>query len=92
MRLPSRRRIRVKPTHLSVGGVTFYSARTAILSVFVAWMVKTIILRVGSISLYRRAAPFFVGMIVGYTFGLMMSMVVDLIWFPGQGHSIFWGD
>ncbi len=72
--------------------VTFYSARTAILSVFVTWLVKTVILKVGSISLYRRAAPFFIGMIVGYTFGLMVSMIVDLIWFPGQGHSIFWGD
>jgi hypothetical protein len=72
--------------------VTMYSTRTAILSVFVAWLIKTIILRVGGISLYRRAAPFFVGMVVGYTSALAVSMAVDLVWFPGQGHSIFWGD
>jgi len=72
--------------------VTFYSARTAILSVFVTWLVKTIILRFGGISLYRRAMPLFIGMIVGYTFALMVSMGIDLVWFPGQGHNLFWGD
>jgi hypothetical protein len=72
--------------------VTFYSARTAILSVFLTWLVKLIILRFGGIALYRRAKPFFIGMIVGYTLSLVVSMGVDLIWFPGQGHNLFWGD
>ena len=72
--------------------VIFWSTRTAILSVFITWLIKTIILRFGGIGLYRRATPFFVGMIVGYTFSLMASMAVDLIWFPGDGHSLFWGD
>jgi hypothetical protein len=72
--------------------VPFYSTRTAIVSVFLTWMVKVIILRVGGISLYRRGSPLFIGLIVGYTFGLTVSMVVDLIWFPGQGHNLFWGD
>ena len=72
--------------------VTCYSARTAVLSVFVTWLAKTIMLRLGGISLYRRATPLFVGSIVGYTFALMVSMAIDLIWFPGQGHNLFWGD
>ena len=72
--------------------VPFYSTRTAIVSVFLTWMVKVIILRVGGISLYRRGVPLFIGCIVGYTFALMISMIVDLIWFPGQGHNLFWGD
>ena len=72
--------------------VTFYSARTAILSVFLTWLVKLIILRFGGIALYRRAKPFFIGMIVGYTFALVVSMGVDLVWFPGRGHNLFWGD
>ena len=58
----------------------------------IIWLIKVIILRVGGISLYRRAAPFFIGMIVGYTAALMVSMTIDLIWFPGQGHSLFNGD
>ena len=72
--------------------VTFYSARTAILSVFLTWLIKLIILRFGGIALYRRAKPFFIGMIVGYTLSLLVSMIVDLIWFPAQGHNLFWGD
>ena len=72
--------------------MTFYSARTAILSVFVTWLVKLIVLRLGGIALYRKAKPFFIGMIVGYTLSLIASLIVDLIWFPGQGHNLFWGD
>lgn len=72
--------------------VTLYSVRTAIVSVFVAWLSKMILLRFGGISLYRRAKPFFIGMIVGYTFSLFVSLTIDLIWFPGQGHNLFWGD
>jgi len=49
----------------------------------VTWLIKVIILRLGGISLYRRATPFFIGMIVGYTAALMVSMTIDLIWFPG---------
>ncbi|MDP6039779.1 MAG: hypothetical protein QGG64_14605 [Candidatus Latescibacteria bacterium] len=72
--------------------VTFYSARTAIVSVFLTWLVKFVILRLGGIGLYRKAKPFFIGMIVGYTLSLVVSMGVDLIWFPGRGHNLFWGD
>ena len=72
--------------------VPFHSTRTAILSVFLTWVAKVIILRVGGISLYRRGIPLVIGCVVGYTFALMISMVVDLIWFPGQGHNLFWGD
>ena len=72
--------------------VPFHSTRTAILSVFLTWVAKVVIMRVGGISLYRRGIPFVIGMVVGYTFGLMISMGVDLIWFPGRGHNLFWGD
>lgn len=57
--------------------------------IFVAWLAKTIILRVGGISLYRRAMPLFLGLMLGYFLGVGVSSVVDVIWFPGQGHS--WG-
>jgi hypothetical protein len=72
--------------------VPFHSTRTAILSVFLTWVAKVVILRVGGISLYRRGIPLVIGCVVGYTFALMVSMVVDLIWFPGRGHNLFWGD
>ena len=34
-------------------------------SVFLAWGIKAVILRVGGADLYRRARPFFIGMILG---------------------------
>lgn len=72
--------------------VTRYSTRTAIVSVFVTWLIKLIVLQVGGISLYRKGVPLFLGMIVDYTFALTVSKVVDLIWFPGQAHNLYWGD
>lgn len=72
--------------------VTFYSTRTAIVSVFLTWMVKLVILRFGGIAMFRKAKPFFIGMIAGYAMALLVSLIVDLIWFPGQGHYVFWGD
>jgi len=72
--------------------VTYWSTSTAILSVFVTWTAKSLILHFGGIGLYRKVRPLFLGLIVGYTSALIVSMTVDLIWFPGQGHSLFWGD
>ena len=67
-----------------------FPVRAAALSVFVAWAVKSVILRVGGIRLYRRSQPFFLGIICGYAAGLAVSLVVDIIFFPGQGHGIHW--
>jgi len=35
------------------------------LSLFIAWFVKLILLRYGGLRLYRRAVPFFLGLIIG---------------------------
>jgi hypothetical protein len=57
------------------------------LPVFMAWLVKLIILRTGGISLYQKTKPLFFGLMLGYFVGIFLSFVVDVIWFPGQGHS-----
>jgi hypothetical protein len=64
-------------------GLRFYS-----FSLFLTWAAKFIILRIGGIALYRRAAPFFIGITVGYIAGIVASSIVDLIWFPDGGHWI----
>jgi len=64
--------------------------RASAFAVFLTWAVKTIILRVGGITLYRRCRPFFLGMLVGYTLGVLTSFLIDLVFFFGQGHSIHW--
>jgi len=51
-------------------------------------MAKLIILRVGGVSLYRKALPFFVGLILGHFFAAGIANFVDWKWFFGQGHEI----
>jgi len=64
--------------------------RASAFAVFLTWAVKVIILRMGGINLYRRCRPFFLGMLVGYTLGITVSFLIDLVFFFGQGHSIHW--
>ena len=56
--------------------------------VFFAWACKSILMRVGGVNLYRRAKPLFLGLLVGYTCGVVFSFAIDALWFPGQGHQI----
>jgi len=60
----------------------------AFFTMFVAWLIKTIVLRIGGIGLYQQTQPFFLGMLTGFGAGFVLSTVVDMIWFPGQGHSL----
>lgn len=67
-----------------------FPVRASALSVFLAWMAKSVILRLGGIQLYRRSQPFFLGIICGYVAGIALCLLVDVIWFPGQGHVLYW--
>jgi hypothetical protein len=68
----------VPPTH----------AVHSMFSIFVAWGLKTIILRLGGVDFYRRMRPFFLGLLVGHALGVLLSFFVDQIWFPEQGHGV----
>jgi len=57
-------------------------------SIFLAWAAKLIILKLGGVTLYRRAKLLFIGLIMGYFVGGGVSFVVDMIWFPGRGHMV----
>jgi hypothetical protein len=56
--------------------------------VFIAWAAKSVLMKVGGVALYRRSKPLFIGLLVGYTFGVVFSFLVDALWFPGQGHYV----
>ena len=58
------------------------------MSIFLAWAAKSIILRIGGIQLYNRCRPFFVGILAGYAMAVLLSFVVDSIWFPEDGHHM----
>ncbi|MFT5366519.1 MAG: hypothetical protein ACI8V2_001466 [Candidatus Latescibacterota bacterium] len=61
-----------------------------VMPVFIAWACKAIIMRVGGVNLYRQSKPVFFGLLVGYTAGVVWCFVVDMFWWPGQGHSVHW--
>ena len=58
-------------------------------SIFIAWAAKLVILRLGGIGLYRKAQPFFIGIIAGFFFAAGIAFVADMIWFPGEGHRVY---
>ena len=76
----------IHPVGLAVFGtdVVWHSA----LAVLIAWAVKLVVLRFGGASLYYRSRPFFLGVLAGYAFGVALSFVVDVTWFPGAGHCL----
>ncbi len=68
--------------------ITTTSILHVITSLFIVWMFKAIVVRVGGVSLFRKFRPLFFGLIVGRSTGVLVSFVVDLIFFPGSGHSV----
>ncbi len=74
------------PVGFAIAGISYVHFST--FSVFIAWAIKFVILRIGGAALYRRYRPFFLGILVGYTAGVAVSIFVDVVWFPGAGHGI----
>jgi hypothetical protein len=58
-------------------------------SIFLAWLTKTILLRLGGLALYQKARPFFFGMLAGFFIGCGISFVVDFFGFPEEGHFLY---
>ncbi|OPX31127.1 MAG: hypothetical protein B1H40_04505 [Candidatus Latescibacteria bacterium 4484_181] len=59
-----------------------------VFSIFLAWAIKTIIIKIGGVSLYRKALPFFLGIVLGHFFAAGIGNLVDWGWFFGHGHEI----
>jgi len=56
-------------------------------SIFIAWLIKVIVLKMGGISLYRRTRPFFLGMILGAFTTAGVWLIID--WLVGRQGSVF---
>lgn len=67
---------------------TTWMVRRTAMSVFTAWALKTVILRIGGVTLYRQLRPFFIGLIVGFFVGVGISYAIDATYFFGKGHGI----
>ena len=70
-------------------GICSYPMTIIVFSIFISWLAKWVIMRAGGIGLYRKAQPFFIGIILGYFTGIGVSFIIDMIWFPGQGHPLY---
>ncbi len=73
------------PIGLPIAGT---SARSSIMSMVLIWGVKSILLRIGGVALYRRGSPLFIGIIAGYTIAIFLGHLADSVWFSGQGHFL----
>ena len=79
----------IHPIGLAVAAV--WMIRNQAVAIFIGWAAKSIIMRFGGIDLYRRATPFFIGLILGHFLGIGISFIVDMIFFPGNGHYVLHG-
>jgi hypothetical protein len=70
-------------------GVCSYPMTVIVFSIFVSWLIKWAIMRSGGIGLYQKSQPFFIGLIMGYFTGIGLSFLIDMAFFPGQGHSLY---
>lgn len=65
-----------------------YPTRAAFFSVFLAWLLKFIVLKVGGVERYNRSRVFIVGALMGYSLGVIVSFILDVFFFMGQGHAM----
>ena len=79
----------IHPIGLAISSV--WMIRNQAAAIFIAWAAKSIIMRFGGIELYRRAIPFFIGLILGHFLGVGISFIVDMAFYPGNGHPILHG-
>ncbi len=76
---------RLHPIGFSIASVG--QVQWTVLTLFAAWTIKTILIRIGGLMHYDRAKPFFIGLALGHFVAAGLSFAVDVIWFPGYGHS-----
>ncbi len=74
------------PVGLAISGA--YLARRTSFTTFLAWLIKFVMMKVGGPTVYRKSRPLFIGLLVGYILGVILSTGIDMIWFPERGHVV----
>jgi len=77
---------RLHPIGFAMSAMT--NTRHLAIPIFMSWAAKSLLITMGGVQLYRKAQPFFLGLIVGYVIGVTLCFATDAIWFPGQGHNV----
>ena len=65
-----------------------YMARRLAFPAFLMWAYKSLVLKFGGVTMYKRGQPFFIGLMVGYAFAVFFSTLIDHLFFYGQGHVV----
>lgn len=63
-------------------------ARNAFFPVFLAWLLKTILIRIGGVRLYQAIQPLMIGIMVGYVLGSAVAILADYWYFRGSIHEL----
>ena len=80
---------RLSPVGLAVCGS--WPITVSWFSVFLTWAIKGTVLKIGGNDLYQRSRPLFMGVLLGYVTGVSVSLLVDVLFFYGDGHRVhFW--
>ena len=74
------------PVGLAVSGT--HLLRHISFTIFLTWLIKLVVMKIGGPSVYRKSQPLFIGLFVGYVLGVVFSTTLDAIWFPEQGHQV----
>lgn len=74
------------PVGLAVSGT--HLLRHISFTIFLTWLIKLVVIKIGGPSIYRKSQPLFIGLLVGYVLGVVFSTLIDAIWFPEQGHMV----
>ena len=77
------------PVHpISLPVSSMWMTDTIVLSVFLSWFIKLMILRYGGPRLYERGKPLFIGLVVGQFLSMGIWVVVD--GFTGMMDNLVW--
>lgn len=76
-------------------GLVVVSSSTTVLALFPlfqAWLIQTVLVRLGGGRLDRRVPPLFRGVLIACILGQGLSFLVDVLWFHGTPHLFesFW--
>lgn len=77
----------IHPIGFTVGMI--WPVRVGALSFFIVWCVKVICMKLGGVQFVKKAQPFFIGLLAGFAVAVLISFIVDVIWFPLEGHMLY---
>ena len=60
-----------------------YGVSKTVFSVFVAWAIKAVVMKMGGVQLYEKGKPFFIGLLAA-----QLVFIIDWFYFPMQGHNV----